>query len=158
MNKKYILFIELLTLILFSKCANEDESLDISEENFYDNYDENGYFKSSLKEYLVKNKLFDSEKVIEPEEMKRIFLEVITEGDPETSTDHLSKIFNQLAEHFVERYYDEKKQIRGKDIYNLLDINEISIKFGEIVGENPLYDKYNEEEDDLDAIEPKTEL
>ena len=50
-----------------------------------------------------------------------------------------------MAIFFVKKYYDEKKEIRGKYIYNLIDINEIYNKFEELLGENPLYD-YNEEE------------
>ena len=39
-----------------------------------------------------------------------------------------------------------------------MDINEISMKFEEIAGKTPLYDYYNEEEDDLDNIDTKNDL
>ena len=50
----------------------------------------------------------------------------------------------------MEKYYKEKKQIRGRDIFYLLDISEITKKFEEIVAENPFFDDYDEEADDLD--------
>ena len=71
---------------------------------------------------------------------------------------HMNSLFSgcqslyELPEYFVERYYNDKKQIRGKDIYNLFDINDISPKLGEIVGDTLLYNDYNEEEDNLDAM------
>ena len=161
MKKRIIFIISILSLILFIK--SDDKNINNNQdENFDDDFDDDGYFKSSLKEYLLKKQLFDSEKVINPEEMKKIFLDVITEGGPENSPPHLRNIFSQLADHFIKRYYSDKKQIKGKDIYNLFDINEISTKFDELVGDTPLYDDYSEEEDDTDNRdsigEPKTEL
>ena len=135
----------------------EDEikfpDIDFSEEG-YDYYREEGhYFKSSLKEYLLENKLFDSERVIEPDELKKIFLDVVTGDEPENSPDNMKKSLYELAEYFIERYYLEKKQIRGKDIYNLFNINDISAKFSDLVGDTYNYnDDYNEKEDDLDAM------
>ena len=157
MNKKYIFLFSLIVLLLLIKC-NEDEINDINdllEEGYDDNYDdddENAFFKESLQEYLIRNNLFESEKIIEPNEMRRIFLEVISEGSPENAPSYLRKIFEQLAEYFTERYYNEKKQIRGKDIYNLIDINDISMKFDEFAENSPLFGDYGEEEDNNNSI------
>lgn len=82
--------------------------------------------------------------------MRTIFLDVISEGEADSNPPHLRRIFAQMADHFVEKYYNDRKQIRGKDLYELFDINEIYGKFGEIVAETPLFDDYNEELDDLD--------
>ena len=96
---------------------------------------------------------FESERVIEPDELKKIFLDVITDDGLENSPENMRKSLYELAEYFVERYYNEKKQIRGKDIYDLFDINDISAKFSDIVGDTINYNNdYNEEEDDLDAM------
>ena len=157
----------LFSTILLTNCKDNDndvdeEELEYDEESDYDHFDEYGYFKSGLKEYLVSNNLFNSDRVIEPDEMKKIFLDVITEGDSESGPSHLRTLFERLAEHFVEVYYNDKKQIRGKDIYNLMDINEITMKFEEFAGKTPFFDDYNEEEDDLDNRdfmgEPKNDL
>ena len=156
MINKYIFLIALNSLMFVVKTNIEDEIklLDFPEEGFDYNFneEEDHYFKSSLKEYLVENKLFESERVIEPDELKKIFLDVITDDGPENSPENMRKSLYELAEYFVERYYNEKKQIRGKDIYDLFDINDISAKFSDIVGDTINYNNdYNEEEDDLDA-------
>ena len=154
--KNYLFFLFILSLlIIFSKCANDDvddDENDISEEGLANNSgeDEYGFFKETLKSYLVANDLFDSDREIEPQELRSIFLDVISEGDPDSSPPHLRRIFEQMADHFVEKYYNDKKQIKGKDLYELFDINEIYSRFGEIVAETPWFDDYNEELDDLD--------
>ena len=156
MINKYIFLIALNSLMFVVKTNIEDEINfpDFSEEGFDYNFnEEDHYFKSSLKEYLVENKLFESERVIEPDELKKIFLDVITDDGLENSPENMRKSLYELAEYFVERYYNEKKQIRGKDIYDLFDINDISAKFSDIVGDTINYNNdYNEEEDDLDAM------
>ena len=157
MINKYIFLIALNSLMFVVKTSIEDEIKlpDFPEEGFDYNFneEEDHYFKSSLKEYLVENKLFESERVIEPDELKKIFLDVITDDGPENSPENMRKSLYELAEYFVERYYNEKKQIRGKDIYDLFDINDISAKFSDIVGDTINYNNdYNEEEDDLDAM------
>ena len=156
MIKKYIFLIGIYSLIYVVKNNIEDEINfpDFSEEGFDYNFnEEDHYFKSSLKEYLVENKLFESERVIEPDELKKIFLDVITDDGLENSPENMRKSLYELAEYFVERYYNEKKQIRGKDIYDLFDINDISAKYSDIVGDTINYNNdYNEEEDDLDAM------
>ena len=157
MINKYIFLIALNSLMFVVKTNIEDEIKlpDFPEEGFDYNFneEEDHYFKLSLKEYLVENKLFESERVIEPDELKKIFLDVITDDGLENSPENMRKSLYELAEYFVERYYNEKKQIRGKDIYDLFDINDISAKFSDIVGDTINYNNdYNEEEDDLDAM------
>ena len=160
MNKISIFLFLIFSLILFSKCHTleyeEYEEIEIIEEEEeeleFDNGNEDyGYFKESLKQYLKTNNLFFSEKLIEPNDLKIIFFDVITEGDPGNSPPYLRRIFEQLADYFVEKYYNEKKQIRGRDIYFLFDINEITNKFEEIAAQNPIFDDYDEEADDLDS-------
>ena len=162
MKSMFILLI-IISLILLNKSLDDDE---FPEENSYDtfddSFDDSAFFKSSLKEYLLEKDLYDSNRPIKPNELRNIFLEVISEGDPKNIPSYLKNTFNKLAEYFIVKYYNEKKQIIGKDIINLFDINEINSQFDKIVGDTTLYDIYGEEEDDQDnrdAIgEPKTEL
>ena len=161
MKKNFLFFIILFELLLLLfKCHTLENEYSEEEEEYveeleeleeFDNGNEDfGYFKESLKKYLIANNLFYSEKLIEPNDFKILFFEVISEGDPNSSPPYLRKIFEQLADYFVEKYYKEKKQIRGRDIFYLLDISEITKKFEEIVAENPFFDDYDEEADDLD--------
>ena len=161
--KKMLILFNILSLILLIKCQDDNE---FPEENLYDKFDDsfndNDFFKSSLKDYLLEKDLFNNNRPIKPNELRKIFLEVISEGEPEKIPSYLKKTFNQLAEYFISKYYKEQKEITGKDIINLFDINEINSQFDKIVEDTTLNDIFGEEEDDQDnrdAIgEPKTEL
>ena len=123
---------------------------DSDDENNY--YDEDGdqYFRESLKQYLVERNLFESDQLIQPEEMKKIFLEVLTEGDAESSAEYFGGIFIELADHFVNEYYRERKEIRGKDIFDLINMDPISKKFEQLMSDNSKYngaDDNNEYQD-----------
>ena len=113
---------------------------DSDDENNY--YDEDGdqYFRESLKQYLVERNLFESDQLIQPEEMKKIFLEVLTEGDAESSAEYFGGIFIELADHFVNEYYRERKEIRGKDIFDLINMDPISKKFEQLIRFTYTYD------------------
>ena len=157
MEKKLtFIFLAILSLIIISSNCNEngieDDNEYYEEEDLdYGNIgDENGYFKETLKQYLIESRLFHSDREISRNEMKAIFLEVISEGEPERSPPYLIKIFDQLADYFIEEYYKERKVIRGRDIYDLMDIQKIYSKFEDIVNETSIFDDYNEQEDDLD--------
>ena len=123
MKNMFILLI-ILSLLILNKSLDDDE---FPEENSYDTFDDSfddiSFFKSSLKEYLLEKDLYDSNRPIKPNELRKIFLEVISEGDPKNIPSYLKNTFNKLAEHFIVKYYNENKQITGKDIINLFDIN-----------------------------------
>ena len=66
-------------------------------------------------------------------------MEVVTEGDAESAADYFSGIFIELADHFVNEYYRNKTEIRGKDIYDLINMDQISAKFEQLMNENSKY-------------------
>ena len=129
---------------------------------YYDDYYDDGdyndrfytNFNETLKNYLVDNGYFDSDRIIEPHEMKKIIYEVITEGEPDRNSEEVNNIFKQLAERFTEVYFNDKKQIKGKDIYGIVNIDDIWSKFNDYLDYNTsgLYDDYDDdgENDDLD--------
>ena len=94
--------------------------------------------------------------------MKKIFLDVITEGDADGSLDYMGGIFKDLTEYFVNTYYKDRKEIKGKEIYDLIDINQISEKFEVMMGNNPYFGFGEEEENDYDSRdaigEPNTDV
>ena len=142
MEKQLIFIFSLLSLLLFGKCLKRDEE-DLS----YDEYS-NKYFKDFLREYLMEHKLYKSKRLVNPAELKNIFIEVITQGEPDTSG-----LYKNLADYFVDKYYKENKEIKAKDIFKLFDIHEISQKFEQLMAENPDLNPYGygkEEEDDYD--------
>ena len=145
MDKRLIFLFLILSFILISKASEEEDLFgDIPYED-----PDGDYFKESLKSYLVEKQLFDSERIIPKEEMERIFIDIITEGDPEGAAEYMGEVFKELAKHFMKIYYKDGKEIRGKDIYNLIDINAISMEFQRMIGDDePYYD--DEEEYDFD--------
>ena len=145
MTKNLFLIIIIIYTISLILCQNstEDESM---EDYTYDNYDGEQYFKEIVKEYLEEKKLWNSDKLIQPDELRKIFFDIITDGE-ESSDPKFKEAFAKLADFFIDKYYKEKKEIRGKDVYDLIGITEISLKFDEILG---LRSEDDEDEDDDD--------
>ena len=71
--------------------------------------------------------------------MKKIFMDIMEYTDPDGYYD-FEFLFKDAMKYFVDLYYRKYKEIRGKDIINLIDLNEISKKINEISG----LDKYND--------------
>ena len=123
-----ISFYIFILINFYIKCNTKSDSPD-------DNYDEgNKQFKEQLKQYLIETKLLNSERPIEREEMKKIFIDVMTEKDPQYIPEFLKAILDKLSKYFIDKYYKKKKIIRGKDLYDLIDIEPISAKFQQLTG------------------------
>jgi hypothetical protein len=138
------IFFSFFSLIL-SQDIQEEE---ISEDFYYDNYDGEQYFKEIVKDYLIEKNLWKSEKLIQPEELRKIFIDIIMDGE-DYKNGKLKDAFDKLVDYFIDKYYKDKKEIRGKDIYDLIGVTEISLKFEELVGDK----KYDEEEDEDDQYD-----
>ena len=146
MTKNLFLIIIIIYTFSLILCQNstEDENM---EDYTYDNYDGEQYFKEIVKEYLEEKNLWKSDKLIQPDELRKIFFDIITDG--EESSDHKFKeAFEKLADFFIDKYYKEKKEIRGKDIYDLIGITEISLKFDEFIDDKS---DYNDDDDNNDG-------
>ena len=155
-----IIFLSSFQLFIFQYDYNsypypDDDYDGIDVNNDYSYYDN---FNETLKDYLVENGYFDSERLIEPHEMKKIIYEVISDGDPDKNSEGVNNIFKQLAERFTEVYFNDKKQIRGKDIYGLINIDDIWERFDDYLDYNvsdkfdPFDDDENDDLDDKDDI------
>ena len=145
MEKKFLFILVLLSIFFISKC--DEEALKEKDNKYFDDIE---YFKKFLKEYLIEKKLFDSERLVKQDEMRKIFIDLITEKDPFSIPSHMIDFFNQLTDYFINTYYKDRNEIRGKEIYDLIDINAISAKLEQMMGENPYYDDSEEEEEDFD--------
>ena len=110
-----------------------------SEEFEIPKWDKEKYFREALTEFLVKHKLLNSTRVIKQKEMRKIFMDIMAYTDPDGYYD-FEFLFKDAMKYFVDLYYRKYKEIRGKDIINLIDVNEISKKINEISG----LDKYND--------------
>ena len=153
-NQIFIFFI--ILIIFYSKC-NEKKDLNYD----YDYNEGTKQFKESLKQYLTENGLLNSEKIIEREEMKKILFDILTEKDAEFIPDFLQEILEILTKHFIDKYYKEKKIIRGKDLYSLIDIESIAEKFQELTdddyGDDEIEEGENKIKENIDDIK-STEL
>ena len=56
-----------------------------------------------------------------------------------------------MADFFIDKYYKDKKEIRGKDIYDLIGITEISLKFDEFIDDKSEYKDDDDDDDDGDG-------
>ena len=153
-NKIFIFFI--ILIIFYTKC-NEKKDLNYD----YEYNEGTKQFKESLKQYLTENGLLNSEKIIERDEMKKILFDILTEKDAEFIPDFLQEILEILTKHFIDKYYKEKKIIRGKDLYSLIDIESIAEKFQELTdddyGDDEIEEGENKIKENIDDIK-STEL
>ena len=152
LHNKFFLLIT-ISIIFGIKCNSKSTTLE-------DDYDEgNKQFKEQLKQYLIETKLFNSERPIEREEMKKIFIDVMTEKDPEYIPEFLKAILDKLSKYFIDKYYKKKKIIRGKDLYDLIDIEPISAKFQQLTGSYDYdFDDSEEENEGNDENNKSNEL
>ena len=102
-----------------------------TENLIYENYDEEQYFKELVKIYLIDKNLWESDKLIKPDEIRKLFIDVINEG--EYMDNKLKNVFDKVINYFIEKYYKEKKDIKGKDLYDLININELIRKFDDLI-------------------------
>ena len=155
-----IILFSLISLLKFQDNYYDDYPYPDDYYDGKDDYDYNYFenFNETLKTYLIENGYFDSERLIEPYEMKKILYEVISQGDPDTNSEGINNVFKQLAERFTEVYYNDKKQIRGKDIYGLINIDHIWERIDDYIDFNvsdkfdPFDDGENDDLDDNDDI------
>ena len=81
--------------------------------------------------------------VITENEMKKIIVDIMLEGlSPSEIEENILMLYKELADIFIEKYYKEKKEIKGKDLINIIDIKELMQKYYELNGESPIYDDY----------------
>ena len=150
MSKNWIIlpfFLYFFYSVLAENTQNEDY-----EDFSYDNYDGDQYFKEIVKDYLIEKKLWKSDKLIQPEELRTIFMDIIMDGE-EYKENKLKETFEKLADYFINKYYEDKKTIRGKDIYDLIEMSEISLKFEELIGNNKYDIEYEDEDINYDNMD-----
>ena len=136
MKYKICIFFILFSILIKTK-GNSDNILD-------DEFDLNLKYEESLnsfiKTYLTKHKLIESDRTIKQEEMKKIFIDIMEQGVSEIN-DNIKYINEELANIFVNKYYKKRKEIKGKDIIDLININDINQKYYQLIGEIPFFDE-----------------
>ena len=131
-----LIFIIFLSISLIKSKTNLiDDVLD----DYDIKYEE--YLKKFFINYLNNNNLISSDKLITENEMKKIIVDIMLEGlSPSEIEENILMLYKELADIFIEKYYKEKKEIKGKDLINIIDIKELMQKYYELNGESPIYD------------------
>ena len=137
--KKDLFFFIILLLILLSKISSKKKKQQQQDDYDDDEEEEDGYapFRKTLRKYLKQNKLYKSSRLVERNELKRIFLDVVGDGGVEGTPKRVIEVFDKLADFFVDKYYNDKKEIKGKEVYKLFDFSEISLKLNDLMREMP---------------------
>jgi len=131
-----LIFIIFLSISLIKSKTNLiDDVLD----DYDIKYEE--YLKKFFLNYLNNNNLISSDKLITENEMKKIIVDIMLEGlSPSEIEENILMLYKELADIFIEKYYKEKKDIKGKDLINIINIKELMQKYYELNGESPIYD------------------
>ena len=137
MVKINILLIFLLSYILIINCKTNlvDDVLD----DYDIKYEE--YLKKFFLNYLESNNLISSDKLITEEEIKKIIMDIMLEGlSPNEVEDNIIQLYKELADILIQKYYKKQKEIKGKDLINIINIKELMQTYYELNGESPIYD------------------
>ena len=140
MAKINILLIYLILLLLYIIDINCKTNLVDDVLDDYDvKYEE--YLKNFFLNYLENNDLISSDKLITEDDMKKIIIDIMLEGlSPNEVEENILTLYKDLADILIQKYYKEKKEIKGKDLINIINIKELMQTYYELNGESPIYD------------------
>ena len=139
MSKINIILIIFILFLNVHLITNKAYSIDDYLDNIDIKYEE--YLKKFFMNYLKNNNLISSEQFIQKNEMKKIIVDILLEGTSSSDIEENTLMaYNELADIFIEKYYKEKKFIKGKDLIHIINIKELIQKYYELNGESPIYD------------------
>ena len=91
--------------------------------------------------YLDNNNLIKSEQVMSHDDIKKIIVDIMLEGlSPDEIEESILLMYQELSEIYLEKKLKEKKEIKGKDLINIINIKELMKLYYELNGESPIYD------------------
>ena len=140
MAKINILLICLIIILLYIIDINCKTNLVDDVLDDYDiKYEE--YLKNFFLNYLENNDLISSDKLVTEDDMKKIIIDIMLEGlSPNEVEENILTLYKDLADILIQKYYKEKKEIKGKDLINIINIKELMQTYYELNGESPIYD------------------
>ena len=140
MAKINILLIYLIIILLYIIDINCKTNLVDDVLDDYDiKYEE--YLKNFFLNYLENNDLISSDKLVTEDDMKKIIIDIMLEGlSPNEVEEKILTLYKDLADILIQKYYKEKKEIKGKDLINIINIKELMQTYYELNGESPIYD------------------
>ena len=140
MSKIKILLIYLIILLLYITDINCKTNLVDDVLDDYDiKYEE--YLKNFFLNYLENNDLISSDKLVTEDDMKKIIIDIMLEGlSPNEVEENILTLYKDLADILIQKYYKAQKEIKGKDLINIINIKELMQTYYELNGESPIYD------------------
>ena len=140
MAKINILLIYLIIILLYITDINCKTNLVDDVLDDYDiKYEE--YLKNFFLNYLENNDLISNDKLVTEDEMKKIIIDIMLEGlSPNEVEENILTLYKDLADILIQKYYKEQKEIKGKDLINIINIKELMQTYYELNGESPIYD------------------
>ena len=108
-----------------------------------DNYDlkYEEHLKSFFLDYLDTNNLLESEQLITENDIKKIIVDIMLEGiSPNEIDENIITMYKELSNIYTEKILKEKKEIKGKDLKDIINIKDLMQKYYELNGESPIYD------------------
>ena len=107
--------------------------------------------------YLDTNNLINSEQIMNQNDIKKIIVDIMLEGlSPDEIEESILLMYHELSQIYLEKKLKEKKEIKGKDLINIINIKELMKLYYELNGESPIYDEdyiFNDENMNLNLNE-----
>ena len=132
-----------ILLVIYLSYINIISSRDNLIDDVLDDYDlkYEEHLKHFFLNYLDSNNLIKSEKIMNQKEIKKIIVDIMLEGlSPDEIEESIFSMYQELSEIYLEKILKEKKEIKGKDLINIINIKDLMKLYYELNGESPVYD------------------
>ena len=132
-----------ILLVIYLSYINLINSRDNLIDDVLDDYDlkYEEHLKHFFLNYLDSNNLIKSEQIMTQNEIKKIIVDIMLEGlSPDEIEESIFSMYQELSEIYLEKILKEKKEIKGKDLINIINIKDLMKLYYELNGESPIYD------------------
>ena len=132
-----------ILLVIYLSYINLINSRDNLIDDVLDDYDlkYEEHLKHFFLNYLDSNNLIKSEQIMTQNEIKKIIVDIMLEGlSPDEIEESIFSMYQELSEIYLEKILKEKKEIKGKDLINIINIKDLMKLYYELNGESPVYD------------------
>lgn len=91
--------------------------------------------------YLESNNYIENEKILDKNELMKIIVDIFLEGlSPDEIEDNILLIYHELSEIYIEKILKQRKEIKGKELIEVINIKDLMKLYYELNGESPIYD------------------
>ena len=148
-----------ILLVIYLSYINLINSRDNLIDDVLDDYDlkYEEHLQHFFLNYLDTNNLINSEQIMNQNDIKKIIVDIMLEGlSPDEIEESILLMYHELSQIYLEKKLKEKKEIKGKDLINIINIKELMKLYYELNGESPIYDEdyiFNDENMNLNLNE-----